>query len=269
MEDTVVHTLPEADRVEYLPVGHEVDLFQAAWKRKLPVLLKGPTGVGKTRFVEYMAQQLGCPLITVPCHEDLTASDLVGRYILKGEETVWIDGPLTQAVRQGAICYLDEIVEARSDTVVVLHPVTDHRRELHIERLGQTLKAPDSFMIVMSYNPGYQTLLKDLKPSTRQRMIAIDFDFPPPDIERRILTSLYGIDSDLADNLVRLGNAIRRLQTPGLSEAASTRSLIAVGQLAQSGIAPRDAAIAALASALSDDRDVVEGLTKMIDTYLV
>ncbi len=268
MDDSVLRALPESTSIEYFPVGHEVELFRAAWTSKLPVLLKGPTGVGKTRFVEYMAQDLRRPLITVPCHEDLTAADLVGRYILKGGETVWIDGPLTRAIKQGAICYLDEIVEARTDTIVVLHPVTDHRRELHIERLGQTLKAPDSFMVVMSYNPGYQTLLKDLKPSTRQRMVAIDFNFPPPEIEERILTSIYSIDPIFAEKLVRLGNAIRRLQAPGLSEVASTRALIAVGKLVKAGIEPRDAAISALASALSDDPEVVDGLTNVIDTYL-
>jgi len=257
-----------ADAGAYIAVGDEEKIFRAAYRRRLPVLLKGPTGVGKTRFVEHMAAELGRPLVTVACHEDLTAADLVGRYILKGSETVWIDGPLTEAVKRGAICYLDEVVEARSDTIVVLHPVTDHRRELHVERLGEVYRAPAEFMLVMSYNPGYQTLLKDLKPSTRQRMVAIEFGFPTPEVEVRVLRDLYGIDETLALDLVRLGNGIRRLDTPGLTEVASTRALIAAGLLAKEGLDPRTAAVSTLAMALSDDADVIEGLTRLIDQYL-
>ncbi|MAG32297.1 MAG: AAA family ATPase [Deltaproteobacteria bacterium] len=262
--------LVDVDRVGlgYLAVDNEEEVFQAAWKQQLPILLKGPTGVGKTRFVEHMAGRLGRPLISVPCHEDLTAADLVGRYILKGGETIWLDGPLTEAVRQGAICYLDEVVEARSDTIVVLHPLTDHRRELHIERLGQTLHAPEEFMIVMSYNPGYQTLLKDLKPSTRQRMVAMNLDFPPPEVEKRVLTELYQVDDALADDLVKMGNAIRRLDAPGLSEVASTRALVSAALLVREGLAPREAAIATIAVALTDDRELAQGLTTIISTYL-
>ena len=252
----------------YIPVANEEAIFAAAWRQQLPVLLKGPTGTGKTRFVESMARQLGRPLITVPCHEDLTAADLIGRYILKGGETVWADGPLTRAVKSGAICYLDEVVEARSDTIVVLHPLTDHRRELHIERLGTSLVAPPGFMVVMSYNPGYQTLLKDLKASTRQRLVAIDFDFPPAGTEQRILCELYGIDKDLSIRLVQLANAIRRLDTPGLAEVASTRTLVTTGLLVREGVAPQDAAVAAIAQALSDDGEVILGLTALIKTYL-
>jgi nitric oxide reductase NorQ protein len=263
-----VSSLGAACATSYIPVGHEIELFQAAWSQQLPVLLKGPTGVGKTRFVEHMAERLGVPLITVPCHEDLTASDLVGRYLLQGQETVWMDGPLTRAVREGAICYLDEVVEARADSVVVLHPLMDHRRELHIERLGVTLTAPPPFMMVMSYNPGYQSMLKDLKASTRQRMMALDFDFPPPHVERQVLTDIYGINEGLADQLVRLAQAIRQLQEPGLSEAASTRALVAAGRLAKAGLPAREAAHAAIASPLSDDHDVVRHLSALIDTYL-
>jgi nitric oxide reductase NorQ protein len=252
----------------YIPVQQEVALFQAAFSQQLPVLLKGPTGVGKTRFVEHMAERLEVPLITVPCHEDLTASDLVGRYLLQGNETVWVDGPLTRAVREGAICYLDEVVEARADSVVVLHPLMDHRRELHIERLGQTLAAPPSFMLVMSYNPGYQSLLKDLKPSTRQRMVALDFDFPPPAVERQILSEVHGIAPAHADQLVRLAQAIRQLQEPGLAEAASTRALVAAGKLIKAGLPARQAAHAAMASPLSDDLNMVRHLVALIDTYL-
>lgn len=259
---------PQPVGAHYLAVGNEEEIFRAAWKQQLPVLLKGPTGVGKTRFVEYMAEQLGRPLISVPCHEDLTAADLVGRYILKGGETIWLDGPLTNAVKQGAICYLDEVVEARSDTIVVLHPLTDHRRELHIERLGQTLQAPREFMVIMSYNPGYQTLLKDLKPSTRQRMVALNLDFPPPDVEKRVLTELYGVDEALADDLVKLANAIRRLDSPGLSEVASTRALVSAALLVREGLPARDAAIATLAVALTDDHELTRGLSNLISTYL-
>lgn len=259
---------PSATDTRYIPVAQEVELFQAAWSQQLPMLLKGPTGVGKTRFVEHMAEHLGIPLITVPCHEDLTASDLVGRYLLQGHDTVWVDGPLTRAIREGAICYLDEVVEARADSVVVLHPLMDHRRELHIERLGVTLRAPPSFMLVMSYNPGYQSLLKDLKASTRQRMMALDFDFPPAHVERQILSDIYGVPSALANDLIRLAHAIRQLNEPCLSEAASTRALVAAGRLAQSGLPPRVAAHAALASPLSDDPDVIRNLRALIDTYL-
>lgn len=252
----------------YLPVGNEESLFTAASRQKLSILLKGPTGVGKTRFVEHMAAKLDRSLITVPCHEDLTAADLVGRYILKGEETVWIDGPLTRAVKEGAICYLDEVVEARADTVVVLHPLTDHRRELHVERLGKTYQPPDEFMVVMSYNPGYQTLLKDLKASTRQRMVTINFDFPPPEIELQVLIDIYGIDADLGRKLVKLGGAIRRLETSGLTEVASTRALIATGLLVREGISPLEAATSTLAMALSDDDEVIAGLITLAKQYL-
>lgn len=264
-----LHTTPAgASPMEYVPVGQEVELFSAAYAQNLPVLLKGPTGVGKTRFVEHMAERLGVPLITVPCHEDLTAADLVGRYLLQGSETVWVDGPLTRAMRSGAICYLDEVVEARADTIVVLHPLMDHRRELHIERLGQSLRAPDSFMLVLSYNPGYQSLMKDLKASTRQRMVAIDFAFPPAAVELRVLGDIYQIERGYAERLVRLAQAIRRLDEEGLSEAASTRALVSAGKLHRGGLSERDAAIAAIASPLSDDEEVRRGLVELIDTYL-
>lgn len=260
--------IPKVMRASYVPVGNELEVFSAAHAEQMPLLLKGPTGVGKTRFVEHMAQQLGVPLITVPCHEDLTAADLVGRYLLRGNETVWMDGPLTRAVREGAICYLDEVVEARADSIVVLHPLMDHRRELHIERLGETLRAPAPFMLVLSYNPGYQSLSKELKPSTRQRTIAIDFDFPPPDVERRVLVELYGIDAGLSERLVRLAQAIRKLDRESLAEAASTRALVAAGRLVGRGMTPRAAAIAAIASPLSDDSETVRALSELFDAYL-
>jgi nitric oxide reductase NorQ protein len=252
----------------YVEVAQESALFAAAWTSQLPVLLKGPTGVGKSRFVEHMAHTLGVPLITVPCHEDLTAADLVGRFLLEEEGPVWADGPLTRAVREGAICYLDEVVEARADTVVVLHPLMDHRRELYVERLGESLRAPDSFMLVLSYNPGYPSLMKDLKPSTRQRMVAIEFDFPPAAVEREVLTRLYGAPAELADRLIRLAHAIRALDREDLREAASTRALVAACKLTQGGMNARAAAIAAIAAPLSDDAEVVCGLHEMIDTHL-
>ena len=202
-----------------MPVGSEVQVFRAAFQQDLSVMLKGPTGCGKTRFVEAMAHDLGRPLITVACHDDLTTADLVGRFLLRGGETVWVDGPLTRAVREGAICYLDEIVEARQDTTVVLHPLADYRRQLPMERLGVTLDAAPGFCLVVSYNPGYQSVLKDLKDSTRQRMVAIELDFPPADVEEKILVHEAAIDEESATQLVRLGGAIRRLETIGAARS--------------------------------------------------
>ncbi len=251
----------------YVPVGNEEQVFRAAFRQGLSILLKGPTGCGKTRFVETMAHELERPLITVACHDDLTTADLVGRYLLQGGDTVWVDGPLTRAVREGAICYLDEIVEARQDTTVVLHPLGDHRRQLPIDRLGVTLDAAPGFCLVVSYNPGYQSVLKDLKDSTRQRMVAIEFDFPPADVEEKVVVHEAGIDNETAAELVRLGQAIRRLETAGLREVASTRVLIAAGRLVAEGLSLRDAARAAVAGPLSDDPGITAGLFQMIDAY--
>ncbi len=251
----------------YVPVGGEVAVFRAAFEQDLSIMLKGPTGCGKTRFVESMAHDLGRPLITVACHDDLTTADLVGRFLLQGGETIWVDGPLTRAVREGAICYLDEIVEARQDTTVVLHPLADHRRQLPIERLGITLDAAQGFSLVVSYNPGYQSVLKDLKDSTRQRMVAIELDFPPADVEEKILIHESSIDEVSAAQLVRLGGAIRRLETSGLREVASTRVLVAAARLVTAGLGLRDAARAAVAGPLTDDPLVTVGLFEMIDTY--
>ena len=210
----------------YLPTGGEVDLFEKAHRACIPVILKGPTGSGKTRFVSYMAHRLGRPLVTVACHEDLTASDLVGRYLLQGDETLWVDGPLTAAVRHGAILYLDEVVEARKDTLVVIHPLTDHRRVLTIEKLAAVIKAPASFMLVVSYNPGYQSVLKELKQSTRQRFVSLDFGYPPPDIEIKVVMAEAGVDEDIARRLVKAGGKIRNLTSRGLEEGVSTRSRV-------------------------------------------
>jgi len=258
----------QSSRPHYVAVGDEERVFKAAYRQRMSILLKGPTGCGKTRFVEAMAHDLSRPLITVACHDDLTTADLVGRFLLRGGETEWVDGPLTRAVREGAICYLDEVVEARQDTTVVLHPLADHRRQLQIERLGVTLNAPREFCLVVSYNPGYQSILKDLKDSTRQRMAAIEFGFPAPEVEQRIVAHEAGLASDKAAELVRLGQAIRRLDTAGLREVASTRTLIAAGRLAVEGLSMREAARAAIARPLTDDATVTRGLLEMIDVYL-
>ncbi|UXA05742.1 CbbQ/NirQ/NorQ/GpvN family protein [Mycobacterium sp. SMC-2] len=262
--------IPEAGgtRPYYKAIGGEEAVFKAAYRQGLALVLKGPTGCGKTRFVEAMAHDLGRPLITVACHDDLTTADLVGRYLLQGDETVWVDGPLTRAVREGAICYLDEVVEARQDTTVVLHPLADHRRQLPIERLGVTLDAAPGFGLVVSYNPGYQSVLKDLKDSTRQRMVAIEFDFPAADVEEAIVAHEAGVDGATAAELVRLGQAIRRLETGGLREVASTRVLIAAGRLVAEGLTMREAARAAIAGPLTDDVAVGRALGEMIEIYL-
>ena len=261
---------PEEDTVRpyYKAIGSEEAIFKAAYRQGLAVLLKGPTGCGKTRFVEAMAYDLGRPLITVACHDDLTTADLVGRYLLQGDETVWVDGPLTRAVREGAICYLDEVVEARQDTTVVLHPLADHRRQLPIERLGVTLDAAPGFGLVVSYNPGYQSVLKDMKDSTRQRMVAVEFGFPAADVEEGIVAHEAGVDDAIAAELVRFGQAIRRLETGGLREVASTRVLIAAGRLITEGLTVPAAARAAIAGPLTDDVAVGKALNEMIEVYL-
>jgi nitric oxide reductase NorQ protein len=257
-----------ATRPFYAPAGTEELIFRAAFRQGLPVMLKGPTGCGKTRFVEAMAYDLGRPLITVACHDDLTTADLVGRFLLHGGETQWADGPLTRAVREGAICYLDEVVEARQDTTVVLHPLADHRHQLPIDRLGVTLPAADGFCLVVSYNPGYQSVLKDLKDSTRQRMVAIELGFPPPGVEEKIITTEAGVGQETAAALVRVGHAIRGAQAAGLREVASTRVLISAARLAAEGIPLRDAALAAVAGPITDDPLVTAGLAELIGAYL-
>lgn len=242
----------------------EVALFEHAWRNRLPVLIKGPTGVGKTRFVSFMAQRLGLPLFTVACHDDLTAADLVGRHLIQDGATCWNDGALTRAVRAGGICYLDEVVEARRDTTVVIHPLADHRRTLPIDRLGITLEAPDSFMLVMSYNPGYQNFLKGLKPSTRQRFVTLRFDFPTPEREQRILMGETGCDADLARRLVSIASGIRGLKDVDLEEVVSTRLLVYAAVLVKDGLNPIDACRAALAESLTDDAQVIDGLMEII-----
>jgi len=252
----------------YLPQGNEIALFEHAWRHQLPVMIKGPTGCGKTRFIEHMAARLGRPLATVACHDDLTAADLVGRHLIKGEGTEWHDGPLTRAVREGAICYLDEVVEARKDTTVVLHPLTDDRRILPVERTGETLEAPPEFMLVVSFNPGYQNLLKGMKPSTRQRFVALRFDYPAPEIERAILLGETGIDEALAERLVRLGQSLRALKDHDLEEGASTRLLVYCATLIEGGFEMREACRAALVEPLTDDEETADALMEVIDATL-
>src|SRR3954470_17277363 len=252
----------------YLPIKQEVELFEAAYAAKLPVMLKGPTGCGKTRFVEYIASRMNRPLITVACHEDLSATDLVGRFLLEGEETVWHDGPLTTAVRNGAICYLDEVVEARKDTVVIIHPLTDHRRRLPVEKRGTILDAPPEFMLVVSYNPGYQSILKDLKQSTRQRFIAMEFDYPPPELEADIVAKEGGIDIDAARDLVLIGQKVRNLRGHGLEEGVSTRLLIYAAQMIAKGISPIAAAEVAICSPITDDRELQRSIREIVTTII-
>ena len=249
----------------YVTQGSEVALFEAAFDGRLPVMLKGPTGCGKTRFVEYMAHRLNRPLITVACHEDLFSSDLIGRFLLQHEETVWVDGPLTRAVRSGAICYLGEIVEARKDTTVVIHPLTDNRRVLHIDRKGESVAAHPDFMMVISFNPGYQSVLKDLKQSTRQRFVGISFGYPTADKETDIVATEAGIDPQTARQLVRLAEKIRSVREYGLAEGASTRLLIYAGELIRRGIPAAAACRAAVALPLTDDDRMQDTLGVLID----
>ncbi|WP_371227268.1 CbbQ/NirQ/NorQ/GpvN family protein [Roseovarius sp. 2305UL8-3] len=248
----------------YLAQGDECALFQAASDNDLPVLLKGPTGCGKTRFVSHMAARLNRPLYTVACHDDLSASDLIGRYLLKGGETVWVDGPLTRAVREGAICYLDEVVEARKDVTVVLHPLTDDRRILPIDRTGEELEAAPGFMLVASYNPGYQNILKTLKPSTRQRFVAMEFDFPNPDLETQIVVQESGLEADRCKALVRLAGKLRALKGQDLEEGVSTRLVIYAATLIATGMPVERAVEAAMIAPLTDDEDIKRGLLDLV-----
>jgi nitric oxide reductase NorQ protein len=263
-----METTASLDRPYYLPSGDEEFVFNASLRSNLPVLLKGPTGCGKTRLVQAIAHDLGRPLITVACHDDLSGADLVGRYLLQEGETAWMDGPLTRAVREGAICYLDEVVEARQDTVVVIHPLSDDRRILPIDRLGVTLAAHPDFCLVLSYNPGYQSALKDLKASTRQRFVTIDLDYPASEIETEIVAVESGCGAGIAADLVRLGGAIRRLEHMHLREVASTRVLVTAARLMMAGVAPRSAGRVAIANALADTHELTAGLGELIDAYL-
>jgi nitric oxide reductase NorQ protein len=270
------------DEPFYVPLGDEVEVFEAAYKQRVPVLLKGPTGTGKTRFVEYMAWRLSknpltnsnrarkkeqiqnVPLVTVACHEDLTASDLIGRYLLDANGTRWIDGPLTRAVKVGAICYLDEVVEARKDTTVIIHPLTDHRRTLTIDKLGEVIDASEGFLLVVSYNPGYQSAMKDLKHSTRQRFVALEFNFPDEKRESKIIEHESGVGSESAQRLAKLGAKIRNLREHGLEEGASTRVLIYAGKLIKQGISERRACQVAVTWGITDDLQIQRSLNEVV-----
>ncbi len=247
----------------YQPISNEIAIFESAYHNRLPVLLKGPTGCGKTRFMEYMAWRLKRPLITVSCHDDLTSSDLVGRYLIKGGETSWIDGPLTHAVREGAICYLDEIVEARKDTMVVIHPLADDRRILPIEKKGEVIQADPLFMMTVSYNPGYQSVLKDLKQSTRQRFIALEFNYPQAEVEQLIIEAESQVDAQTAQSLVKFAHMTRNLKGSGLDEGASTRLLVHAAKMIKSGISPQDACYSGIAQALTDDAEMLAAINEL------
>jgi nitric oxide reductase NorQ protein len=251
----------------YRPVAHEVELFEAAYGARMPVMLKGPTGCGKSRFVEYMAWKLGKPLITVACNEDMTASDLVGRFLLDINGTKWQDGPLTVAARIGAICYLDEIVEARQDTTVVIHPLTDHRRALPLEKKGEVVQAHPDFHIVISDNPGYQSLMKDLKQSTKQRFGALDFDYPAPEVEAEIVAHEGKVDKAVAEKLVQVAQRSRNLKGHGLDEGLSTRMLIYAGSLIARGVNPQAACRVALVRPITDDPDMRDALDAAVSTF--
>jgi len=249
----------------YQPYGNEVEQYESAYASRLPVMVKGPTGCGKSRFIEYMAWRLDKPIITVACNEDMTAADLVGRYLLDADGTRWLDGPLTTAARIGAICYLDEVVEARQDTTVVIHPLTDHRRTLPLDKKGEVVKAHPDFQLVISYNPGYQSLMKDLKQSTKQRFVGMDFDYAPADLEAKIVAEETGIDMDTAHRLVKVGEAARNLKGHGLDEGISTRLLVYAASLMSNGLDARDASRMALVRPITDDADIRDTLDKAIE----
>ena len=257
------------DEPFYIPINNEVKIFEEAYNSKIPVILKGPTGSGKTRFIEYMAWKLksespSSPLITVACHEDLTASDLVGRYLIEDQTTKWIDGPITRAARIGAICYLDEVVEARKDTTVLIHPLTDYRRLLPIEKKGELIEAPEGFMLVLSYNPGYQSITKDLKQSTRQRFVSIEFDYPPEGIEAKIIEKESGCSAKVASSLALLAIKVRNLREYGLSEGVSTRLLIYAGSLINKGIKPIEACISTIVWSLTDEKELQDSIEELV-----
>jgi len=268
---STVDALPGTDEPFYVPLADEVEIFGAAFSQRIPVLLKGPTGCGKTRFLEHMAWRLfggERRLVTVTCHEDLTATDLVGRYLLNVDGTMWVDGPLTQAVRGGGICYLDEVVEARKDTTVIIHSLSDYRRTLPIEKLGTVLEAHPDFLLVLSYNPGYQSSLKDLKHSTRQRFAAIEFDYPPVEVEARIVAREGDVDDATAERLAFLAERLRSLRGETALEGPGTRLLVYAAQLIGAGIAPRRAAQVAIVDAVTDDPVVQDGLREVVDAIL-
>jgi len=253
----------KSDKIYYRPIRHEIEVFKHSYANCLPLLIKGPTGCGKSRFIEAMAQEVGRPLITVACNDDTSATDLLGRYLVKGGDTVWEDGPLTRAVKAGAILYLDEIAEAREDVIVIIHPLTDHRRQVYLDRRNETLSAPKEFMLVVSFNPGYQRGLKQLKPSTRQRFVGLSFNYPSAEIESEIIQSETKIELSSAKKLTQLANKIRGLQELGLAETVSTRLLIDAGKLIATGLSPRIACEVGIIEPLSDDPTVIRSLSDL------
>jgi len=252
----------------YLPVAKEIEVFEKTFENKLPLLLKGPTGTGKSRFIEHMSARLDKKLLTIACHEETSATDLIGRFIIKGSEAVWIDGPLTKAVREGYIIYLDEIAEARPDVIVAIHPLTDHRRELYIDKLGEIVKAHPDFMLVASFNPGYQRGFKELKPSTKQRFVAVSFAYPKPEMEQEILINETGIDKDIAKKLVNIAGKIRNLTELGLSETVSTRLLVDAAKLIKSGLPKRLSVLVAIVEPLSDEPEIIEALRDLTNLLI-
>ncbi len=270
MSDTTVDPKQYIIRDEpyYEPVGNEIELYEAAYNARMPMMLKGPTGCGKSRFVEYIAWKLGKPLITVACNEDMTASDLVGRFLLDKDGTKWQDGPLTTAARIGAICYLDEVVEARQDITVVIHPLTDHRRVLPLDKKGELVEAHEDFQLVISYNPGYQSLMKDLKQSTKQRFGGLDFDYPEAELETSIVTKESGVDKETAEKLVQIAHRARNLKGHGLDEGISTRLLVYAGQLISKGVKPEAACSMTMVTPLTDDPDMRDTLNAAVQTFL-
>jgi nitric oxide reductase NorQ protein len=267
MDETIQQYLIRSEPY-YRSVGDEVALYEAAYSVRMPMMLKGPTGCGKTRFIEHMAWRLGKPLLTVACHEDMTASDLVGRFLLDAQGTRWQDGPLALAARHGAICYLDEVVEARQDTTVVIHPLTDARRVLPLEKKGELIHAHSDFQLVISYNPGYQSLMKDLKQSTKQRFGALDFSYPLHEVETEIVAHETGIKSDLADKLVSIAERARNLKGHGLDEGISTRMLVYAGSLIAKGVEPKAACRVTLVRPITDDPDMRDALDAAVNTFL-
>jgi nitric oxide reductase NorQ protein len=267
MNTTEIEQFRIAEEPNYVAQADEEMLFQAAFNAHIPLIIKGPTGCGKTRFIEYMAWQLGLPLITVSCHEDLTAADLVGRFLLKNDETVWQDGPLALAVRHGGICYLDEIVEARKDTTVIIHSLTDDRRILYIDKTGQVVRAHKNFMMVLSYNPGYQSIVKDLKQSTRQRFAGMNFDHPAVEVETRIIQSESGLDEPTSRKLAEMGAKIRCLKGFGLDEGVSSRLLVYVARLICGGMPAVQAARHAISQTLTEDQEVLDSIDNVVQLY--
>ena len=258
----------DTHRPFYHPVGKETEVFKHAYQNKLPILLKGPTGTGKSRFVEFMAYDLGAEMITISCHEETSSTDLIGRFIIKGAETIWLDGPLTTAVKQGHILYLDEVAEARPDVIVAIHSLTDHRRELFIDKLGETIKANENFMLVASFNPGYQRGYKELKPSTRQRFIALSFNYPNEKLETDIVVKESGVEENIAKKIVTLGNKIRNLTELGLAETVSTRLLVDAGKLIKSGLPNRLSVKVAMIEPLTDDEQTLQALYDLSDLMI-